>query len=167
MKRFELRVDPLTNEIYYDVHLAGRALLQDPLLNKGHAFPHDERAEFELLGLMPDSVEVEDQAFISGGVVVHQFSKIGRLAMVEFAGPAHERQQRLAAARALEYNDLSADRQTVHVAVGEIIFDDGPARTVAGRKTRFRVLLSREMAAAGWARSGPLIFTCAQADAGQ
>jgi len=27
-------------------------------------------------------VEVEDQAFISGGVVVHQFSKIGRLAMV-------------------------------------------------------------------------------------
>jgi len=27
-------------------------------------------------------VEVESQAFISGGVVVHQFSKIGRLAMV-------------------------------------------------------------------------------------
>jgi UDP-N-acetylglucosamine acyltransferase len=27
-------------------------------------------------------VEVEDQAFISGGVVVHQFSKIGRLAMI-------------------------------------------------------------------------------------
>jgi len=25
---------------------------------------------------------VEDQAFISGGVVVHQFSKIGRLAMI-------------------------------------------------------------------------------------
>jgi malate dehydrogenase (oxaloacetate-decarboxylating) len=62
MKRFELRVDPLTNEIYYDVHLAGRALLQDPLLNKGHAFPHDERAEFELVGLMPDSVgSLEDQ----------------------------------------------------------------------------------------------------------
>jgi UDP-N-acetylglucosamine acyltransferase len=27
-------------------------------------------------------VEIEDQAFISGGVVVHQFSKIGRLAMI-------------------------------------------------------------------------------------
>ena len=26
--------------------------------------------------------EVEDEAFISGGVVVHQFSKIGRLAMI-------------------------------------------------------------------------------------
>jgi len=32
--------------------------------------------------LIAGYVEVEDQAFISGGVVVHQFSKIGRLAMV-------------------------------------------------------------------------------------
>ena len=32
--------------------------------------------------LISGFVEVEDQAFISGGIVVHQFSKIGRLAMV-------------------------------------------------------------------------------------
>ena len=32
--------------------------------------------------LLAGYVEVEDQAFISGGVVVHQYSKIGRLAMV-------------------------------------------------------------------------------------
>ena len=32
--------------------------------------------------LVAGYVEVEDQAFISGGVVVHQFSKIGRLAMI-------------------------------------------------------------------------------------
>ena len=32
--------------------------------------------------LIAGHVEVEDQAFISGGVVVHQFSKIGRLAMI-------------------------------------------------------------------------------------
>jgi UDP-N-acetylglucosamine acyltransferase len=32
--------------------------------------------------LVAGHVEVEDQAFISGGVVVHQYSKIGRLAMV-------------------------------------------------------------------------------------
>jgi UDP-N-acetylglucosamine acyltransferase len=32
--------------------------------------------------LIAGYVEVEDQAFISGGVVVHQYSKIGRLAMV-------------------------------------------------------------------------------------
>ena len=32
--------------------------------------------------LVAGHVEVEDQAFISGGVVIHQYSKIGRLAMV-------------------------------------------------------------------------------------
>lgn len=32
--------------------------------------------------LVAGYVEVEDQAFISGGVVVHQFSKIGRLSMI-------------------------------------------------------------------------------------
>src|SRR5271169_5580863 len=32
--------------------------------------------------LIAGHVEIEDQAFISGGVVVHQFSKIGRLAMI-------------------------------------------------------------------------------------
>ncbi len=32
--------------------------------------------------LIAGYVEVEDKAFISGGVVVHQFSKIGRLAMI-------------------------------------------------------------------------------------
>jgi UDP-N-acetylglucosamine acyltransferase len=32
--------------------------------------------------LIAGFAEVEDQAFISGGVVIHQFSKIGRLAMI-------------------------------------------------------------------------------------
>ena len=32
--------------------------------------------------LVAGHVEMEDQAFISGGVVIHQFSKIGRLAMI-------------------------------------------------------------------------------------
>ena len=32
--------------------------------------------------LLAGYVEVEDEAFISGGVVIHQFSKIGRLAMI-------------------------------------------------------------------------------------
>lgn len=32
--------------------------------------------------LVAGYVEVEDQAFVSGGVVIHQYSKIGRLAMV-------------------------------------------------------------------------------------
>ena len=32
--------------------------------------------------LLAGYVEVEDQAFISGGVAIHQFTKIGRLAMI-------------------------------------------------------------------------------------
>ncbi len=32
--------------------------------------------------LVAGHVEIEDQAFISGGVAIHQFSKVGRLAMV-------------------------------------------------------------------------------------
>ena len=56
MKRFEMRVDPLTQEIYYEVPFKGYALMQDPLLNKGHAFPYSERREFNLSGLMTESV---------------------------------------------------------------------------------------------------------------
>lgn len=55
MKRFEMRVDPLTQEVYYTVPLKGYALMQDPLLNKGSCFPTEERAEFELTGLLADS----------------------------------------------------------------------------------------------------------------
>ena len=32
--------------------------------------------------LVAGHVEVEDEAFISGGVVIHQYSRIGRLAMI-------------------------------------------------------------------------------------
>jgi UDP-N-acetylglucosamine acyltransferase len=32
--------------------------------------------------LVAGAVDIEDQAFISGGVVIHQYSKIGRLAMI-------------------------------------------------------------------------------------
>jgi hypothetical protein len=59
----------------------------------------------------------------------------------------------------------SIDRQTVDIAVGEIILDDGPKVTVAGRKRRFRVRLKREMAAAGWTKTGPATFTRVQAEA--
>ncbi|HEY3293996.1 MAG TPA: NAD-dependent malic enzyme [bacterium] len=56
MKRFEMRVDPLTQEIYYEVPEKGYALMRDPLLNKGSAFPYQERNEFHLTGLITDSV---------------------------------------------------------------------------------------------------------------
>ena len=56
MNRFEMRVDPLTHEIYYAVPKKGYALMQDPLLNKGQAFSAVERVEFDLNGLIADSV---------------------------------------------------------------------------------------------------------------
>ncbi len=56
MKRFEMRIDPLTQEVYYEVPAKGYALMRDPLLNKGSAFPDQEREEFELTGLITNSV---------------------------------------------------------------------------------------------------------------
>lgn len=56
MKRFEMRIDPLTQEIYYAVPFKGYALMQDPLLNKGSCFPREERAEFDMMGLLSDHV---------------------------------------------------------------------------------------------------------------
>ncbi|MEQ9071069.1 MAG: gfo/Idh/MocA family oxidoreductase, partial [Gimesia chilikensis] len=43
--------------------------------------------------------------------VIEQFAK--EVAQVEFGGPESERAERLAQIRSLDYNDLSADRQTV------------------------------------------------------
>lgn len=55
------------------------------IMSSGH-IAHDckigSRTVIASCALIAGYVEVEDQAFISGGVVVHQFSKIGRLAMI-------------------------------------------------------------------------------------
>ena len=55
------------------------------IMTSGH-IAHDcilgNRIVVASCALLAGYVEVEDQAFISGGVVVHQHSKIGRLAMV-------------------------------------------------------------------------------------
>jgi malate dehydrogenase (oxaloacetate-decarboxylating) len=48
-------------EEYLEVSLTGHALLDNPLLNKGTAFPEDERAEFGLLGLLPPSIATVEQ----------------------------------------------------------------------------------------------------------
>jgi len=55
---------------------------------------------------------------------------VREVAEVEFGGPAGERDERLAQARALAYNDLSADRQTVAaVQAMEAILDRHAAST--------------------------------------
>jgi UDP-N-acetylglucosamine acyltransferase len=55
------------------------------IMSSGH-IAHDckvgNRTVIASCALLAGYVEVEDQAFISGGVVVHQFSRIGRLAMI-------------------------------------------------------------------------------------
>ena len=56
MKTFEFKIDPLTQEEYYEVYLRGQQLLTDPLLNKGAHFTVDERASLGLVGLLPHGV---------------------------------------------------------------------------------------------------------------
>jgi UDP-N-acetylglucosamine acyltransferase len=55
------------------------------IMTSGH-IAHNARIGNEVViascALVAGYVEIEDQAFISGGVVIHQFSKIGRLAMI-------------------------------------------------------------------------------------
>jgi malate dehydrogenase (oxaloacetate-decarboxylating) len=56
MKTFSIKVDPLTNEEYWDVYLRGQQLLSDAMLNKASAFPQDERLSLELSGLLRTGV---------------------------------------------------------------------------------------------------------------
>jgi len=62
MKTFSMKVDPLTNEEYWEVHLRGQQLLSDPLLNKASAFTEEERLALDLVGLLRTGVsELEMQ----------------------------------------------------------------------------------------------------------
>lgn len=54
-------IHPTTGDVV-ETHLTGQMLLENPLLNKGSAFPENERDEFHLLGLLPPHVsQMEDQ----------------------------------------------------------------------------------------------------------
>lgn len=51
-----------TTEEEVETALSGQKLLETPVLNKGSAFPEEERAAFNLLGLLPSHVaSMEDQ----------------------------------------------------------------------------------------------------------
>ncbi len=56
MKTYAMKVDPLTGEDYYEVYLRGRALMNDPHLNKGSAFAEEERLSLDLDGLLRSGV---------------------------------------------------------------------------------------------------------------
>ena len=55
MNRLEMRVDPVTKEVYYAVPYTGYQIMNDPLLNKGSAFTASERQEFGLTGLVAEA----------------------------------------------------------------------------------------------------------------
>jgi hypothetical protein len=57
----EIRIDPITGEEYLAVDERGRALLSDPLTNKGTAFPLAERERLGLDGLVPPTVSTMTQ----------------------------------------------------------------------------------------------------------
>ena len=54
--KFSIKVDPATGQRYMAVAQKGRALLLDPLVNKGTAFTREERDELALHGLLPPTV---------------------------------------------------------------------------------------------------------------
>ena len=60
MKTFSMKVDPLTNEEYWEVYLRGQQLLSDPLLNKASSFSEEERFALDLVGLLRSGVSTLD-----------------------------------------------------------------------------------------------------------
>jgi len=56
MHHYQTKTDPATGEKYLPVRLRGQALMTDPVLNKGTAFTHEERAAFGIQGLIPPSI---------------------------------------------------------------------------------------------------------------
>ena len=55
------------------------------IMTSGHIAHNSKIGDHAVIAscaLVAGYVEIEDRAFISGGVVVHQFSKVGRLAMI-------------------------------------------------------------------------------------
>jgi malate dehydrogenase (oxaloacetate-decarboxylating) len=53
---FDIRIDSARGQRYMVVHAKGRALLLDPVTNKGTAFTERERDELDLHGLVPPAV---------------------------------------------------------------------------------------------------------------
>ena len=60
-KRFEVRRDPRTGSPYLAVYTRGSALKDDPVLNKGTCFTHEERDALGLTGLLPPAVQSFDE----------------------------------------------------------------------------------------------------------
>ncbi len=59
--RYQPAIDAVTGELYLPVAERGRALLEEPLLNKGTAFTEEERATLGISGLLPQHVSTLEE----------------------------------------------------------------------------------------------------------
>ena len=59
--KFRVAVDAVTGEVYLPVEERGRAVLEEPLLNKGSAFTPEERDSLGLRGLLPFRTSAMEQ----------------------------------------------------------------------------------------------------------
>lgn len=59
--RYQPLFDPESGQEYLPVVARGRHVLEDPLLNKGTAFPLDERLTLGLAGLLPSHISTHEQ----------------------------------------------------------------------------------------------------------
>ena len=57
---FSIKIDPKSWQKYIAVHQKGKALLNNPFINKGPAFTASERDELDLHGLLPPSISSMD-----------------------------------------------------------------------------------------------------------
>ena len=58
---WSMTVDPFSHERYIAVDVKGRPLLLNPYINKGTAFPEDEREALDLDGMVPPAVNTIEQ----------------------------------------------------------------------------------------------------------
>ena len=64
--RYQPAIDAVTGELYLPVSARGRALLEEPLLNKGTAFTVDERVSLGINGMLPHHVATLEEQVARG-----------------------------------------------------------------------------------------------------
>jgi malic enzyme len=64
MTRYDERTDPATGVRQLAVYARGEALKDDPILNKGTCFTRAEREALGLVGLLPPSIQTEDEQLV-------------------------------------------------------------------------------------------------------
>lgn len=61
MREFSIQIDPMTGEKYIEPPFTGYQLVENPIYNKGSAFPESERDELNLSGIIPNHISTMEQ----------------------------------------------------------------------------------------------------------